>query len=343
MKRFTILTFMMGFLLLPAAAGAENCGDIDSCMTDMALTASDDMTIGALKEYCEQCVRNQTVGEPDLFESEPVPEAEKDKSALNARLDEEGETQQDWFVLTPHRANYVLPVAYNSSPNYQVYDGEVTEDEIDNVEVKFQISVKYQLFDNIYKDNWDFYIAYTNLSYWQAYNSEFSSPFRDTNHEPEAWLQYNADWDLFWGISCRLIQGGIWHQSNGRTEPLSRSWNRLYLNLVFEKDNFAMSIKPWYRLPEDDDDDDNPDIERYLGYGELRAAYKWKANTFSLMFRNNLRTSGNKGAIELDWSFPLYKKLKGYVQYFNGYGQTILDYNSSANTIGVGLALSDIL
>jgi phospholipase A1 len=61
------------------------------------------------------------------------------------------------------------------------------------------------------------------------------------------------------------------------------------------------------------------------------------------MFRNNLRTSGNKGAIELGWSFPLYRKLKGYVQYFNGYGQSILDYNDAANTIGVGLALTDFL
>ena len=141
----------------------------------------------------------------------------------------------------------------------------------------------------------------------------------------------------------RLLQAGIWHQSNGRAEPLSRSWNRLYLNAVFERGDLAFSIKPWYRIPEDEEDDDNPDIERYLGYGELGAAYKWRGNTFSMMFRNNLRTSGNKGAIELGWSFPLYRKLKGYVQYFNGYGQSILDYNDAANTIGVGLALTDFL
>lgn len=246
-------------------------------------------------------------------------------------------------MLTPHRPNYVLPLAYNTSPNEAVYRGTSGEDaDIDNTEVKFQISLKYLLFNDIYKGMGDFYIAYTNLSYWQAYNDEESSPFRDTNHEPEAWLQFDTNWE-FLGIKSRLIQLGIWHQSNGRSEPLSRSWNRLYANFIFEKDNLVFSIKPWWRIPEDDEDDDNSDIQKYLGYGEFRAAYKWEDHTFSMMLRNNLRSSGNKGALELGWSFPLYRKLKGYVQYFNGYGQTILDYNDSANTLGAGLLLSDIL
>jgi phospholipase A1 len=333
MRKFNVLIFLPAFFVLPALAEAENCTDMDSCLTESMRSASEDMTIGELKARCKACVEKQ--------QGTVAPEVEQ--SPLDARREEEKETGQDWFVLTPHRANYVLPVAYNNSPNIDVYGGAVSEDDIDNTEVKFQLSIKYQLFDNIYKDNWDLYIAYTNLSYWQAYNSNYSSPFRDTNHEPEAWVQYDTDWDLFWGIKSKTISGGIWHQSNGRTEPLSRSWNRLYLNFVFERDNLAFAIKPWYRIPEDDDDDDNPDIDRYLGYGELRAAYKWNDHTFSMMFRNNLRGSGNKGAVELGWSFPLYKKLKGYVQYFNGYGQSILDYNDSANTIGVGLALSDIL
>jgi phospholipase A1 len=346
---------------------------MDACMISAIHTADANVTIGELRERCQACVaahqaphgnqdeaQGEDQNEKDLTPPDPTPahalqktelqtdrppsEASKGaETPLDARIAEEAASANDWFALTPHRPNYLLPLAYNSSPNVDVYEGEITEDDLDKAEVKFQISLKYKLFDNIYKDNWDVYIAYTNLSYWQAYNSDFSSPFRDTNHEPEAWLQYNTDWELFWGIKCRLLQAGIWHQSNGRAEPLSRSWNRLYLNAVFERGDLAFSIKPWYRIPEDEEDDDNPDIERYLGYGELGAAYKWRGNTFSMMFRNNLRTSGNKGAIELGWSFPLYRKLKGYVQYFNGYGQSILDYNDAANTIGVGLALTDFL
>ena len=203
------------------------------------------------------------------------------------------------------------------------------------------MSLKYKLIDDLFDKNIDFYLAYTNLSYWQAYNSKPSSIFRDTNHEPEAWLQFNTNWDLL-GIKSRIIQVGAWHQSNGKGEPFSRSWNRLYANFIFEKDNLVFGIKPWYRLPEDDKHDDNPDIKKYYGHGELSGFYKWDEHNLSFMLRNNLRSSGNKGAIELGWTFPLHKKIKGYVQYFNGYGQSILDYDSSANTIGIGIALSDL-
>ncbi|MGD9877572.1 phospholipase A [Desulfococcus sp.] len=340
MNPFKMMAFLLGVFLMPVVTAAENCLDMDACMTEAVRSAAEDTTIGELRRRCEACIESQRAESPPL-DAERL--SDEKPSPIDTRMKEEAETRQIGFALTTHRPNYVLPFVYNHSPNTSVYPGDLSEGDVDNTEVKFQVSLKYQLIDNIYKDNWHVYVAYTNLSYWQAYNSDYSSPFRDTNHEPEAWLQYDTDWELFWGIKSRMIQGGFSHQSNGRTEPFSRSWNRIFLNLVFEKENLAVSIKPWYRIPEDDEDDDNPDIDRYMGYGELNAAYKWGDNTFSLVFRNNLRSSGNKGAVELGWSFPLYKKLKGYVQYFNGYGQSILDYNDSANTIGVGLALSDIL
>ena len=264
-------------------------------------------------------------------------------SLIDKRLAEERQTNDLAYILTPHRPNYLLPVTYNSSMNTRVYDGTGAENvNLDNVEVKFQLSVKYMLLDNLVNNNGDFYIAYTNLSYWQAYNSDISSPFRDTNHEPEAWFQWEINREIR-GIRAKFMQFGIWHQSNGRAEPLSRSWNRLYSDIVFEKGDLAFGIKPWYRIPEDKADDNNPDIAKYFGYGELYVVYKKKGNTVSLMLRNNLRSTHNKGAIEIGWSFPLSRKLKGYIQYFNGYGQTILDYNHPGNTIGFGLALSDFL
>ncbi len=333
----TLLTVLM---LVPRVGMAEDCTTMDACMAAMLATAPDNLTIGELKQRCMDCVNAYRA-------KQPTPEGGSDpvtaQSPIDTRLQEEEATGQDWFVLTPHRANYLLPIAYNSSPNAGVLEGTSLEDaDLDNIEIKFQLSIKYQLFEDLFKNNGDLYFGYTNLSYWQAYNSDYSSPFRDTNHEPEVWLQFDTNWEL-WGIKTRLIQVGAWHQSNGRGEPLSRSWNRLFANFILSKGNFALSIKPWWRIPEDSEDDDNPDIERYLGYGELRAAYAWRHHTFSIMLRNNFRSSNNKGAVELGWSFPLYRKLKGYVQYFNGYGQSILDYDDAANTIGVGIALSDIM
>jgi phospholipase A1 len=106
-----------------------------------------------------------------------------------------------------------------------------------------------------------------------------------------------------------------------------------------------MSIKPWIRISEDYDDDDNPDITDYLGHGEFYASYKWRQNVFSLMSRNNLESGFSKGAVELSWSFPLPKwpYLKGYVHYFNGYGESLIDYNQHVNSIGIGLSLTDWL
>jgi phospholipase A1 len=59
------------------------------------------------------------------------------------------------------------------------------------------------------------------------------------------------------------------------------------------------------------------------------------------MFRNNLSFHNNRGALQAEWSFPLLKRVSGYVQYFRGYGESLLDYDHSMNRIGIGFILSD--
>jgi outer membrane phospholipase A len=188
----------------------------------------------------------------------------------------------------------------------------------------------------------DIWVAYTQLAFWQLYNSAFSSPFRDTNYEPEVLVNLRTDYKIL-GFDGRFLNIGYNHQSNGRSRPLSRSWNRIVANVGFEKDNFNLLLKTWYRLPEEDCNDDNPDITRYMGYGELWGTLYWKKQRFAVMLRNNLR-SENLGAVQLDWSFPLpliSDKFSIYVQYFNGYGESLLDYNTSVNRISAGFMLVD--
>jgi phospholipase A1 len=223
---------------------------------------------------------------------------------------------------------------------------ESTGEDVDlnNMEAKFQISFKFMLWEDLFRKytNGDLYFAYTQLAMWQVYSTEISSPFRDTNFEPEIFFSLDNDWEIF-GFKNRLNYFGIVHQSNGRSDPLSRSWNRLFATFIFNRGNFAFALKAWWRIPEDEDDDDNPDIHQYLGYGELRAAYKWGKQTFDLMWRNNLDFDDNRGAVEVGWTFPLLgtDRIKGYVQYFNGYGQCLLDYNASSSTLGAGFLLTD--
>ena len=269
---------------------------------------------------------------PDNLISDPT------VSALEQRIKQEQTAKDTKFSIVPHKPNYLLPVAYNVSPNTAAYPNE----KMDDVEVKFQLSLKTPIWENIFDNNGTLYVAYSQLAFWQAYQSGSSSPFREINFEPEAFVAFNTGYDLL-GVTNQLMTVGIVHQSNGRSKPLSRSWNRIVANLLFSKGDTYLTVKPWFRIPEKAQDDDNPHMEKYYGYGELYLLQKLGDHTLTLMLRNNLRTSENKGAVQADWSFPLHKKLKGYVQYFNGYGESLVDYNHANNRIGVGVMLTDWL
>jgi len=273
-----------------------------------------------------------------VIAEEPASETDKhEPSALDRRIKIERATRFQSFVITPHRPNYILPVSYNDKPNNAPVD--VSRDgELDNNEVKFQFSMKFPILDNLFGEQGSLQFAYTNLSFWQAYNKNVSSPFRETVHEPEIFLIFENDWE-FSGFKNRLIQLGAVHQSNGRSGTLSRSWNRVYADFIFQYGNYYLSLKPWYRI-ERSSTDDNPDIEKYMGHGEIRAAYSGGKHTLSIMLRNNFH-SPNYRAIEINWSFPMSRRAKWFVQYFNGYGESLIDYNASVNRLGIGIAFTD--
>ena len=260
-------------------------------------------------------------------------------SAIEGRITEEKKVRISRFAITPHRQNYFLAVTYDSDPNTETYEF-ADEDEPKHFEAKFQLSFKLLLWDDMIKGNGDLFCAYTQRSWWQVYDKALSSPFRETNYEPEVFVKFDTDFNVL-GLRHRLFVIGLNHQSNGRGGVLSRSWNRVYADLIAERGNFVIGLKPWYRIPEDEEDDDNPDIEKYMGYGELFGAYRLNGHVLSFMARHNLRRHENKGALELGWSFPITDNVRGYVQYFNGYGESLVDYDDSANRIGVGLMLFD--
>lgn len=260
-------------------------------------------------------------------------------SALDRRIKIERATRFQSFVLTAHKPNYILPVAYNDNPNNAAVD--VSRDgELDNNEVKFQFSMKFPIIDNFFNEKSSLQFAYTNLSFWQAYNDNVSNPVRETVHEPEVFLIFENDWKLL-GFKNRIIQIGAVHQSNGRSGTQSRSWNRFYADFIFESGNYYLSFKPWYRI-ERSGTDDNPDIEKYMGHGEIRGAYAGGQHTLSVMLRNNFH-SPNYGALEINWSFPMSRRAKWFIQYFNGYGESLIDYNARVNRIGIGIAFTDWL
>lgn len=328
MKRYLIL--LLPAINLPAWADAPNWQHCASITNDAARLACYDQL--AHTNTPEKAV--ETASTPVALYSKPrvTPKAQ----ALDARIEQEKQGNANAFVMRAYKPNYFLPVTYTTnSLDNPVYDFSAQQ-----VEAKFQLSFQFNWWDHPFGTNSRFYFAYTQLSLWQMYNDE-SAPFRETNYEPEAGWDVTIDQD-FMGLNFRKIRASFIHQSNGQGGLRSRSWNRLALQTAFGRGNFAGAIRGWYRLPESRATDDNPDITDYLGYGDLILAYKFPNGTLSTTLRNNLK-SNNRGSIEIDYSFPLNKHLKGYVQYFNGYGESMIDYNRSVNRFGIGIALTDWL
>lgn len=329
--RILIIVLLCG-LCIPSSAVAD---DLSECLSEMAQKADDRMTIGELRRQCEK-----------KLQAEKMAGEDQQPAIVSERLrHEKGHVLQP-FTLMAHKPNYILVGAYNSiGYDPQLYRDQANDPsiQVDDTESQFQISIKMPLAIDLY-DMVDIYAAYTNHSFWQVYNKGVSSPFRETNHEPETWIQFRPNWQ-FLGLTNTVNGAGMVHQSNGRAGVLSRSWNRVYASFVVERGNFVMGFKPWFRIQEKAEDDDNPDITDYLGHYELRAGYKWKDMVFGVMSRNNLESGFDKGAVELSWCFPLwnYPYLKGYIQYFSGYGESLIDYNHYVNKIGFGFALTDWL
>ena len=312
-------------------------------------------------ELVKQCILNEVIGGDgkqtldDLRKKCSALEEKKQLTALDKRQAREEVGKKNRNVITPHKRNYILPLSYVSHPNSRPFDrfDELTDEEdgepLDHLEAKYQLSIKVPLYDGFADDDQAIFFGFTLQSYWQLYNSEISSPFRETNYEPEIfWVNYLDQENVPWGDEMAIALG-ISHQSNGRSQPNSRSWNRIYANFIWENEGFVFSFKPWYRIAEDEKEnvleakgDDNPDIYRYMGYFEFSGAYRLNDHEFSFMTRNNLN-SDNRGAIQVDWSFPLWGRVRGYAQYFNGYGESLIDYNTDIERIGVGILLTDLL
>ena len=265
-------------------------------------------------------------------------------SLLDSRWELSPESKLGTWNIRSYQPIYLMPGFWTSKknefPQSENPQNTVEEDQnLTSIEAKFQLSLKTKAVENILGNNGDLWLGYTQSSRWQVYNSEESRPFRETNYEPEASFVLRTNYDLF-GLNWRMLGLTINHQSNGRSDPLSRSWNRVMLNLGFEKDNFALMVRPWYRFEENRDDDNNPEIKNYIGRGDMTAFYRHNEHDFSLMLRHTLKGGeDNRGAMQFDWTFPISGRLRGQFQLFDGYGESLIDYNHRATYVGLGVSL----
>lgn len=227
--------------------------------------------------------------------------------------------------LSLHRPMYVMPATY--SPQYSGHETEFI----------FQISMKLRLL------NRNLFFAYTQKSFWQIYNAQDSRPFRETNYDPELFYRWQPKRAPCAGCG---LDFGLEHESNGKDLPDSRSWNRLTLAAYYQNDQTLLHLKTWYRIPERDktspedaNGDDNPSIAHYYGYSELRVQQLLgHGQHAALMLRGNPTTG--RGAIEFNYSLPYGDALYWNLYVFNGYGESLIDYNRSVTRVGIGLMLA---
>ncbi|SDK83239.1 phospholipase A1 [Modicisalibacter muralis] len=270
--------------------------------------------------------------------TDAVSEATLEQAETRRELEQESEDNP--LAITVYRRNYLLPWTYNTNPDQQAFNSISSDGNADKAEVKFQISLKINVLEDMFGDNGDLYFAYTQRSWWQAYNADASSPFRETNYEPEAFVSFDNDLTLF-GWTNTINRIGYAHQSNGQSQPLSRSWNRIYADMLFQRGDWAVSVAPHWRIPESDEDDDNPDLDNYIGYGDITVVRAFGDHEVSLLVRGN--PGKHHYGARLDYSFPLVGKIRGYIQYYDGYGESLIDYDQDVQRLGLGFSLNTFL
>jgi hypothetical protein len=337
--------------LLPANSPAIPVSDAQSCVAisdpatrlacyDRAYTAPNQAEPKSI-DIAQSHAASKAAQSPQIVFAEPS--AGEIYSPLSQQYDLDKNNENGIFSIREHEPMYILPAWYRSSPNYTpstptrgvAIDAVHTQQK--RIETKMQISLKTKIAEDLFGTHADLWAGYTQQSNWQVYNrGKKSAPFRNSDYAPELFLTQPVKANLPFGGKLRMLGVGYIHQSNGQSRPLSRSWNRVYAMAGMEWGKLSVIPRVWARLDPGADKDDNPDIMHYMGYGDLRIAYQFN-NKHALSSTLRYNPKHSKGAVQLNYTFPLKGNLKGYVQGFYGYGESLIDYNHKQKGIGVGL------
>ncbi|HCU04720.1 MAG: hypothetical protein A2X77_03395 [Gammaproteobacteria bacterium GWE2_42_36] len=247
--------------------------------------------------------------------------------------------EKNIMPISFYKESYVLPAYFESKDPF--YKGSTSDNNnIKRIEFKFQFSLKVPIWANMFNAPFTFYGAYTQLSFWQAYTG--SPFFRESNYEPELFFSYDVDHLLSHDWQISTINSGVVHQSNGRGGELERSWNRVYAQAIFDRnEDWEVGVKPWWVIPGASMTKHNRDITNYLGHGSWFVAYNF-AHQQQLMLesRNDVESGFRRMANQLTWSYPLTQQIRLYAQYFTGYGQSLIEYNHRISAVGLGFSFN---
>lgn len=320
MSKFTLLlslslTFLMASRMddFKRAQELEQSGDIKGAMQ-------------IYKSIAANSINAQSMASRASLNAEPATPEAKIKQAKITQENKADHHLQNALGIELYKFNYLLPVTYAKT---------VPDDGRKSVETKFQISLAKPLFYDVFGLRESLVAAYTQTSWWQI--TKTSAPFRETNYQPEIFLNF-ASPKYLEQIGVKNLKFGLLHESNGRDGTNSRSWNRAYVQGDLVYGDLTISPRVWSVIGEKND---NKEILNYIGHGDLRLSYKLNDQIFSLMLRNNLHfDKTNKGAAEISYMFPIFSSgVYGYLQYFTGYGESLIDYDRHTDKVGLGFVI----
>jgi len=290
-----------------------------------------------------------------LYAKEAPSQSEKECFTTDEIYNKETKkSMQDWqdsiFGLQPHHPNYILPFGIGKGKYYSY----TPSDSYKNIEAELQVSLKWNFGNNYFGLNESYNLAYTHTAFWQIYSS--SSPFRETNYNPEFFVVFPIKDDSFFNLQSLTF--GVAHISNGQGNiedanipasvkssaantsyftNRSRSVNYMYADANMQYDNIIFTTRAW--LPYFGSDlNDNPDIIDYTGLTNFGLKYFFGKNLITVDTRVNFWTQ--KGSLKVAYSYPLYDGIFFYTKFFTGYGESLIDYNNYITKLSIGFSFS---
>ena len=292
---------------------------------------------------CQEAVTD-TIALPALATTDVPKEVDLER-VMSKIWELDREDQQGTFHLMEYQPMYIMPMRFTDIPTEQPRslntERPIPEHrDYQHVEVKFQLSLKAKILQDAFGKG-DVWVASTQQALWQMYNRGLSRPFRELNYEPE--LIFTYPMNLSAGrFKFKMLGLSINHQSNGKEAAHSRSWNRFILVGLAKWDNMLITTRLWKRFSETSIQDDNPQIEDYIGRCEIRTVLTYGKHVFNLSFRNNLNFKHNRAHIEGSWVIPLNRDLRLMLQASHGYGDSLIDYNYKQTVVGIGFTFIDL-
>jgi phospholipase A1 len=205
----------------------------------------------------------------------------------------------------------------------------------ENTNVKFQISIAQRLTNATLPGGTYLYLFYTQKCFWNVL--ENSMPMTDLNFNPGIGLTKPLFVkDRFIGKLSLIIE----HESNGRDSIQSRSWNKVSLatNIVIDP-NLMLAGKVWIPII---DGVNNKDILKYCGIYQTSVQFRSTNRKFTgaitLVKRQGWNISNNV-IVDLAYRFSLKSNQYFFLQYYNGYGEGLLDYKVHKSQLRVGMVI----